>query len=85
VAVALVIFAETGLVVTPFLPGDSLLFLTGTLAASAPLHLHLAVAVLASAALCDDALIISIDRRAASAVIGRLRGRWLRQSQRTPR
>ncbi|MGH8710877.1 MAG: DedA family protein [Burkholderiales bacterium] len=45
----LIIFCETGLVVTPFLPGDSLLFVTGTLAATGALHVQ-GVAVLLMAA-----------------------------------
>lgn len=49
-----VIFAETGLVATPFLPGDSLLFAAGTFAARGNLHLGAAVAVLAAAAVAGD-------------------------------
>ena len=45
----LIIFCETGLVVTPFLPGDSLLFVTGTLAATGALNVQ-GVAVLLMAA-----------------------------------
>ncbi|MDR1096649.1 MAG: DedA family protein [Tannerella sp.] len=53
----LVIFCETGLVVTPFLPGDSLLFVAGTLAALGDNHInvHLMVILLISAAILGDA------------------------------
>lgn len=78
--VALVIFAETGLVVAPFLPGDSLLFLTGTIAATAALNVHLAVAVLIAAAVLGDAVNFAVGRHAAPFVMRNLGGRWLRQS-----
>lgn len=53
----LVIFCETGLVVTPFLPGDSLLFLAGALASQASNHInvHLMVLLLIAAAVLGDA------------------------------
>jgi len=53
----LIIFCETGLVVTPFLPGDSLLFVAGTLAALGSNHInvHLMVLLLAAAAILGDA------------------------------
>jgi membrane-associated protein len=38
-----IVFCETGLVVTPFLPGDSLLFVAGTLAAGGVMNIHLLV------------------------------------------
>ena len=41
-----IIFAETGLVVTPFLPGDSLLFAAGALAATGALRIEVMFAVL---------------------------------------
>jgi membrane-associated protein len=52
----LIIFCETGLVVTPFLPGDSLLFVAGTLAAIGSNHInvHLMVLLLISAAILGD-------------------------------
>jgi len=50
----LVIFAETGLVVTPFLPGDSLLFALGTLAAGGSFNIILLFAVLFLASVVGD-------------------------------
>ncbi len=53
----LIIFCETGLVVTPFLPGDSLLFVAGALAAlpGNPMNVHTVVPVLMVAAVLGDA------------------------------
>jgi membrane-associated protein len=50
----LVVFAETGLVVTPFLPGDSLLFAVGALGARDALDVSLASVLLAAAAIVGD-------------------------------
>jgi len=49
-----IVFCETGLVVTPFLPGDSLLFTVGTFAARGSLDLGAAIVVLAAAAIVGD-------------------------------
>jgi len=49
-----IIFFETGLVVTPFLPGDSLLFVAGAVAAGGILNLHLLIAVFILGAVCGD-------------------------------
>jgi membrane-associated protein len=50
----LIIFCETGLVVTPFLPGDSLLFVAGAIAASGAMDVQLLAALLMLAAFCGD-------------------------------
>ena len=50
----LIIFCETGLVVTPFLPGDSLLFVAGTLAAVGAMEVHGVFALLVLAAFSGD-------------------------------
>jgi membrane-associated protein len=57
-ALFLVVFCETGLVITPFLPGDSLLFAIGALAAvsGSTLDLGLAAVVLCAAAVTGDAV-----------------------------
>ena len=54
----LIVFCETGLVVTPFLPGDSLLFAVGALAAidGSPLHIPVILTLLAVAAVTGDAV-----------------------------
>jgi membrane-associated protein len=50
----MIIFCETGLVVTPFLPGDSLLFALGALAALGVLNLWLVLVILIAAAIMGD-------------------------------
>src|SRR3954471_15382234 len=60
-----IIFAETGLVVTPFLPGDSLLFAAGALAAfDGSLNPWVLFALLATAAFTGNAVNYAIGRRA---------------------
>jgi membrane-associated protein len=76
---ALTIFAETGLVVLPFLPGDSLLFLGGTVVAAAGLNVHLLVVALALAAILGDTVNYSIGRYIGPRVFQRPDSRWLRQ------
>jgi membrane-associated protein len=52
----LIVFCETGLVVTPFLPGDSLLFVAGTLWAASGMNVHLLVIILIAAAVLGDSV-----------------------------
>ncbi|AGO56214.1 DedA family protein [Serratia plymuthica] len=60
----LILFCETGLVVTPFLPGDSLLFVAGALAAlpTNDLNVHTMVALMVGAAILGDAVNYTIGR-----------------------
>jgi membrane-associated protein len=57
-----IIFAETGLVVTPFLPGDSLLFAAGTIAATGGLDVRVILVLLIVAAILGDAVNYSVGR-----------------------
>jgi membrane-associated protein len=65
VVLFLVIFCETGLVVTPFLPGDSLLFAVGALCAldGSPLLVGVILPILFVAAVLGDAVNYSVGRR----------------------
>jgi len=58
----LIVFVETGLVVMPFLPGDSLLFVVGTLCGAGLMNLPLAIAVLLVAAILGDQCNYGIGR-----------------------
>ena len=60
-----IIFAETGLVVTPFLPGDSLLFAAGALGATAALRVEVMIPVLVLAAVLGDAVNYAVGSRIA--------------------
>ena len=75
----LIVFAETGLVVTPFLPGDSLLFAAGALAATGALNLWLVAVLLLSAAIAGDAVNYAVGRSAGMRVIelARTDPRWV--------
>jgi len=66
-----IIFCETGLVVTPFLPGDSLLFVIGTLAGAGRLDPLLVIGILMAAAICGDNTNYWIGRVVGPAVFHR--------------
>src|SRR4051812_32608766 len=66
----LIVFCETGLVVTPFLPGDSLLFVTGALAAGGGLDIRLVIPLLMAAALIGDNVNYFVGRALGPKVFG---------------
>jgi membrane-associated protein len=74
-----VIFAETGLVVFPFLPGDSLLFIAGTVVAMAGLNVHFLVAALILAAVSGDSVNHTVGRIIGPKVFDKPDSRWFRQ------
>jgi len=65
-----IVFCETGLVVAPFLPGDSLLFVAGALWAASGMEIDLLMATLVVAALCGDNCNYWIGRTLARRVVG---------------
>jgi membrane-associated protein len=72
-----VIFCETGLVVTPILPGDSLLFVAGAIAAVGDLEIHLLVGVLLLAAFLGNMANYAIGRWLGRRFFVDHRSRWL--------
>jgi membrane-associated protein len=74
-----IVFCETGLVVTPFLPGDSLLFAVGAFAARGSLDLVLSMVVLAAAGILGDSVNYWIGARVGPAVFQRKDSRIFKQ------
>ena len=74
-----IIFAETGLVVFPFLPGDSILFISGTVVAAAGLNVHVLVALLVVAAILGDSVNYAIGHYIGPKVYHRPDSRWFKQ------
>jgi membrane-associated protein len=72
-----IVFCETGLVVTPFLPGDSLLFVAGAIAAAGGMNIHLMVVLLIIAAILGDAVNYSIGHYIGPRVLKDRNSRWL--------
>ncbi|MEO8739771.1 MAG: DedA family protein [Casimicrobiaceae bacterium] len=81
-ALFIVIFAETGLVVFPLLPGDSLLFLAGTVVAATGINVHLMVLILFIAAVLGDSVNYGVGRYIGPKAFSRPQdtflGRWLK-------
>jgi len=81
-ALFVVIFAETGLVIFPLLPGDSLLFIAGTVAAASGVPVHLLVLTLFAAAVLGDSVNYAVGRFIGPKAFHRPQdtrlGRWLK-------
>lgn len=71
-----IVFVETGLVVMPFLPGDSLLFVVGALAGAGAMSLPLAMGVLLVAAILGDQVNYTIGRKIGPKVFQWENSRW---------
>lgn len=76
-ALFIVIFAETGLVIFPLLPGDSLLFVAGTVAAASGINIHLLVLTLVVAAVLGDSLNYAIGSFIGPKAFHRPQDTWL--------
>ncbi|MGC1816826.1 MAG: DedA family protein [Casimicrobiaceae bacterium] len=75
----LVIFAETGLVVLPFLPGDSILFIAGTVVAVAGLDVHVLALILALGAIIGDSVNYGVGRYVGPRVFHEPESRWFKR------
>lgn len=75
----LIVFAETGLVVVPFLPGDSLLFVAGTLAGSGLLNIWIVYITLLAAAIIGDTVNYWIGHSIGPRVFSRENSRFLKK------
>ena len=72
-----IIFAETGFVVTPFLPGDSLLFVAGAIAAGGALEVHWLAALLVAAAFLGNLANYALGRWLGQRLFRHRGSRWL--------
>lgn len=66
-----VVFCETGLIITPFLPGDSLLFAAGALTATTSIHVGWLMALLTTAAVIGDAVNYAVGFYVGKAILQR--------------
>lgn len=73
----LIVFAETGLVIMPFLPGDSLLFVAGTLAATGGMNVLWLAALLSAAAILGDTVNFWVGNYLGSKLLHGKNSRWI--------
>ncbi|MET0345516.1 MAG: DedA family protein [Casimicrobiaceae bacterium] len=75
-----IIFAETGLVVFPFLPGDSILFISGTVVAIAGLNVHMLVGLLILAAILGDSVNYTVGHYIGPKAFREPDSRWFKRA-----
>lgn len=74
-----IIFAETGLVITPFLPGDSLLFAVGAFAAAGSFDIVLVIVILAAAGIAGDSVNYAAGRYISDELFRKTLGKLVKQ------
>lgn len=78
----LIVFVETGVVIFPFLPGDSLLFASGAFAAVGAFHLGLLILVFFAAAVLGDTMNYQIGKKVGTSIPpNSLLGKWINQDK----
>lgn len=75
----IIIFCETGLVFTPFLPGDSIIFTCGALAATGGMNLYILWFSLIIAAILGDGTNYLIGKKVGNALLNRTNGRFIKR------
>jgi len=75
-----IIFCETGLVVTPFLPGDSLLFIVGAFAANGDINIVIIICTLVVAAILGDTVNYFIGSRVGDRLSRLENSRWFKKA-----
>ncbi|MBP6861099.1 MAG: DedA family protein [Neisseriaceae bacterium] len=79
----LIIFCETGLIVTPFLPGDSLLFMAGSIAALGEMNIYLMMSLLIVAAILGDTVNYAIGNALGAKLFSNPNSKIFKQSHLT--
>lgn len=76
----LIIFCETGLIVTPFLPGDSLLFMAGSIAALGEMNIYLMMGLLIIAAILGDTVNYAVGHALGAKLFSNPNSKLFKQS-----
>ncbi|MBP6562649.1 MAG: DedA family protein [Neisseriaceae bacterium] len=76
----LIIFCETGLIVTPFLPGDSLLFMAGSIAALGEMNIYLMMGLLIVAAILGDTVNYAVGKALGAKLFSNPNSKIFKQS-----